>query len=794
VISPRWSKIRRDIWRYKARAGVVVLAIAVGIMAFGLISTVQVIVAEKYTDTYQASRAAHAVMMLPTFDDRLLAEVKTVPGVAQAEARQVVIGKIELSPGYWTALELQAIPDFEQVHINRLTVEQGARATPRDGTIFIETSALSLANLRLDDQVTVRLVGGQAQSLPVSGIVNDPNQIPSSIRPTVYGYATVGTLRALGTTGGYNRLYVEAAGNPQTREPIERLVTDISQRITSLGGIVLGAFIPEPGKPVLQDSLQTILIILSVTGFISLVLSGFLITNIMAALIAQQTRQIGVIKAIGGLPTQIVGLYLVMVLILGLVALVLAVPASMVGAYLLAGFIGRQMNFRVTGVYLPLHVLIIQVLGATAVPVFGALIPVLRGARITVREAISSAGTSGQAGRGLFERILLRLENLSVPTILPIRNVFRRKMRLFFTLTALSLGGATFIAVLATREAMQSAARQIQAERDYDFEIDFEGRYDAAQVEQETRKVAAVTETESWPLTFARRVFQDGRESGSVYVIGVPATSEMVHPFIRQGRWLAPEDHNTLFVNAEAMAALGQDAFQQAITLKIGNSQRVFRVVGVSSRLLVPIAYTRADDLISTAGSWPVGHRLVVKTTQRDPSFVSAIQTDVLDRLERSGLTITASQTLTDIKNAGQAQIDNVVTTLWSMAGLIALVGVLGLSSTMGLNVFERTREIGVLRALGASSRIIRQLVIGESISIAVISCLFAAALSIPISTAFADTLGMSLLLRHLDLTFSTLGLLLWIVMVVAAAIIASLIPAQNAANLTVRETLAYEG
>ena len=197
---------------------------------------------------------------------------------------------------------------------------------------------------------------------------------------------------------------------------------------------------------------------------------------------------------------------------------------------------------------------------------------------------------------------------------------------------------------------------------------------------------------------------------------------------------------------------------------------------------------------VTAAGAWPVGHRLVVKTTTRDPAAVSTIQSQLLDRFESLGWTVTASQTITDIKNAGQAQIDNVIATLWTMAGLIALVGILGLSSTMGLNVFERTREIGVLRALGASNRMIRSMIIGESISIAVISCLFAAVLSIPISANFSDTLGMSLLLRHLDVDFSILGLLLWVAMVILAAVIASLIPAQNASSLTVRETLAYEG
>src|SRR5258708_9379713 len=168
----------------------------------------------------------------------------------------------------------------------------------------------------------------------VTGIVTVPNHNPYSIRPTVYGYVTFQTLRSLCRAGDYTRLSVVVDGNPTSRQQIETIITEVNKRIASSGTTVLAAFIPEPGKPVLQDSLQTILIILSVTCFISLLLSGILVTNITSALIAQQIRQIGVIKAIGGLPRQIVGLYMIMVLILGTIALCLAIPGSMAGASL----------------------------------------------------------------------------------------------------------------------------------------------------------------------------------------------------------------------------------------------------------------------------------------------------------------------------------------------------------------------------------------------------------------------------------------------------------------------------
>src|SRR5258708_25312594 len=353
MINPRRSKILRDIGLYKARAIVVVLAIAVGVMAFGLIGTVQVIVAEKSTATYLASHAAHATLVLPTFDDHLLAAVRTVSGVAQAEARRVVSGRIELAPNYWATLELQAVPDFITVQINRLTLEQGGPLPPPDQTVLIESSAQALANVLPGNNLSVQVVGGTTQKLKVAGIANDPNQIPSSIRPTVYGYVTFETLRSLGISGDYNRLYVVVDGNPASRQEVEKVITEVNKRISDSGNRVLAAFIPEPGKPILQDSLQTILIILSVTGFIALLLSGFLVTNIVSALITQQIRQIGVIKAVGGLPRQIIGLYMIMVLILGTIALCLAVPGSMAGALFFFRFFRGASNFPVPDIFFP---------------------------------------------------------------------------------------------------------------------------------------------------------------------------------------------------------------------------------------------------------------------------------------------------------------------------------------------------------------------------------------------------------------------------------------------------------
>jgi putative ABC transport system permease protein len=136
---------------------------------------------------------------------------------------------------------------------------------------------------------------------------------------------------------------------------------------------------------------------------------------------------------------------------------------------------------------------------------------------------------------------------------------------------------------------------------------------------------------------------------------------------------------------------------------------------------------------------------------------------------------------------------DVIVSLLVVMAVLLALVGGLGLMGTMSINVLERTREIGVLRAIGAPNRAVAQVFILEGIGIGLLSWLLGAALAIPMSRGLNAAVGGAIMGVPLTYAYSMPGLWLWLVVVLLLSALASLIPARNASRLTVREVLAYE-
>jgi len=150
-------------------------------------------------------------------------------------------------------------------------------------------------------------------------------------------------------------------------------------------------------------------------------------------------------------------------------------------------------------------------------------------------------------------------------------------------------------------------------------------------------------------------------------------------------------------------------------------------------------------------------------------------------------------QTTPDLRAQIAANMNTLVVFLLIMAVLLAVVGGLGLMGTMSMNVLERTREIGVMRAIGASDGAVLRVVLVEGILIGLLSWLVGTALAFPLGHALTAAVGTTMLSTTLTYVFSLSGAALWLVLVVLLAAAASFLPAWNASRLTVRDVLAYE-
>jgi putative ABC transport system permease protein len=124
---------------------------------------------------------------------------------------------------------------------------------------------------------------------------------------------------------------------------------------------------------------------------------------------------------------------------------------------------------------------------------------------------------------------------------------------------------------------------------------------------------------------------------------------------------------------------------------------------------------------------------------------------------------------------------------------LFATVGGLSLAGAMSLNVLERTKEIGILRAVGAPGRVVMQIVIIEGLVIGVVSWLIASLLAFPMAKVMTVMVGISFIKVPLDFRFAPIGIGLWLIIVLILSFVASYLPANNATRVVVREALVYE-
>jgi putative ABC transport system permease protein len=133
------------------------------------------------------------------------------------------------------------------------------------------------------------------------------------------------------------------------------------------------------------------------------------------------------------------------------------------------------------------------------------------------------------------------------------------------------------------------------------------------------------------------------------------------------------------------------------------------------------------------------------------------------------------------------------VSFLLIMALLTASVGSMGLAGTMGMNVLERTREIGIMRSIGAVDREIMRTVIVEGVVIGGISWVLGAIISFPITYGLSVIVSLAIFNSMVNVHFTWLGFAIWLAVVLVLSALASILPARSAASLTIREVLAYE-
>jgi putative ABC transport system permease protein len=798
MLRPRWQKILKDLGGNKVRTVLVVLSIAIGVLAVGMISGTQTLLSEDLSDAYTVTHPAHAILNMESFAPDFLGVIEKVDGVSQVDARREFTVILHTADGEEVRLHLTARPDFEQMVLHTLAPVSGTWPPP-DRAVVIERTSLPYTHAEMGDIIQVETADGRTRTLPIVGTVHDIFTEPVQFTNEPYGYVNVETMDWLGHGRDFDQLHIRLAEENVTTAQIEKVAGRVEDKIERAGMNHFFTWIPEPGEHPANDVVQPLLAILGILGFLSLFASGFLVVNIINGLLAQHTQQIGIMKAVGARRGQIMVMYLICVLIFGLLSLLVAVPLGGLAAYALSSYIASLINFDLAGFRIPTNVIITQTAVALLVPTIAAMVPVVRGSAITVREALSETGLGkGHFGAGWLDRFVNWLSatilRLSRPMRISLRNTIRRKARLALTLFTLTLGGAIFVGVLSVHASLLGTLDDALRYFSYDVNIDFAQEHRISEIQRLAYELPGVAAAESWIGAGFQRI-EDGEESENYFLLGIPDNAQTIQPTLLEGRWVQPGDQNALVLNSLVIKEEPDIQLGDEITLKVNNGRETtWHVVGIVQGVLTgPIAYANQDYLARELRQVGKSAGVQIIGTDNSPAFQRQLERELREQFESAGMEIANSSVTADLRETIEYQFNIIVVLLTVMAVLLALVGGLGLTGAMSINVLERTREIGVMRAVGASDNAILKIVLVEGITVGLISWLFGSLLAYPIGKFLSDTVGRELLEAPLNYRFASDWAIIWLFLIIFIALFASFLPAWNASRLSVRQTLAYE-
>lgn len=777
-----------------------VLAVAIGVFGIGSILGGYSVIKREMTDNYMSTVPASATIEIEEgITEDLLDSVKQFPGIKEAERHATLVARMKVGEK-WYPLLLFIIDNFKDKRTNKVYHITG-ETEPPTGTMLVERTAFVVMQAKEGDELIIKTPHGQPYKIKLSGTVHDPGLAPAWQEQSGYGYITLSTLQMLGETQGFDQLRILVSEQPDSRKHIIEKAQAVSEQLKLAGYNIHEIQVPPPGRHPHQSQMSAVMSIFIVFSFLILILGSILVATSMATLMVKQIRQIGVMKTIGANSSQITRLYLVMIVLLCIVALIIAIPLSRLAASGFYNQIAVLLNLEIRDASMPYWVPALQIGSGIIIPLIAAAFPVIRGSRISVKNALDNYGVAqGNMGNKSWAVRFSKLDFFSETFRLSIRNVFRQRSRLTMTLGLLAAGGAMFMTAMNVSKAWEANLKRIYTQRLYDLEVRLNSSVPTDSLLDKIMAVPGVSVAEGWshsPTSISKdnafevtHTYPD-KGHGSFTMQALPIPTKMLNLTVVEGRWLTNKESNDVVLN---QAARGSLKIGERVLLSIDGKPWEWNVIGFTEDVGSPATAYVSLEVFSRRTN-TVSQTKMLRISYADRSKENAVRKnrEIEGLLEKENISVSSTIPVWLLHNAVAAHMKVLVNSLLAMAILMALVGTLGLMSTMSMNILERTREIGILRAIGATPKKISALIVWEGLLIGSMSIFIAFALALILSTYMGRLIGNMAFRTPLSLTISGLALGIWILIIILGSYAATLYPARRANKITTREALAYE-
>ena len=789
MLSASLRKSTTDLSRRRARTvfSVLTLALAVASVSFFAIPT---LIDRAMQDEVRAGRLADVALAMRPLDltDRQLTELAALPNVDAVEARSSVDVRV-LIGARRAAARVIGVRDFAHQRVDVVRVESGAFPGPRTLLADVQDANVGVYDGRAGDTLTVAGAAGERTTFTISGRGRSlPGGEQVQDEKVIVLYAPLATVSKLSGQTGYDELALRL--RDQRPSAAHRTVDAVRRFLGTVPGFAGFSDLPKvraPGDWPGKAETQKFADLLSVITILALLSAVVLISNTMSTLVAEQTREIGVMRALGARRSQVTGVYLRTTLLLGALGALVGVGLGILISGLLARYFGSMFWAIHVGFGVDPVVLVVSILVGLLAPPLAALPAIRRGLRVDLREALEASGST-LGGQDAADRVLRRARFLPRDMQIGLRNVGRRKRRSIATALIVALAVGNLLAVLGLAEAATQASRASWGDHLEDVQISTGRALFNAQAQHTIRSTPGVAEAQ--PVLKNTVTLGDTK----AFVWGVEQ-APLFRYRLADGRWFSAREalnRKPVAVIERNIAEIAGVGLGDRVTLTTAAGPVQLQIVGIAQNqqedgtaLFVPL--TTARSLLGQ----PAGASAYwVKTTSHDHAFVDRTTSLLEDRLAAQGYDVTSE--IKYIAERDEIAANRTLTTTIAMLGfVIVAMSMVGLANAITTNLLERTREIGIMRCIGARARDIRRIFTTEGVALAVVGWL----LGIPLGYLL-DRLLVRLVWEVIDVrvpvVFPPGNILIALIGTVALALLVLFLPVRRAARLRPGDALRY--